>query len=332
MKAQRKLILTALAVALMVAAVPGAAIAGGTWVGTVVDNTALVSWDAGSIAYTISDTATFWVDELVNVQVTNDVAGTNLAVWPGETARPLAFNVQNAGNSTIEFRVQAVGVGTDFVTNVNLWSDDGDGTFDSSVDTNLTVISYDSLAIGVDTVYTYFIVADVPAVATTANTPDVYDLLVTALSGGSIIATQNSAPFGTLSVESVMADTGGTEATDVDYDGKDSARATYNLSWADLTLTKTFQVIDSDPFNTGNHAIPGATVRYTVHVANSGNAAADSVSITDATPAGTIWGAVQAGYPTTGSVNAGDPVIWSIPSLAGGDSADLVFDVTITGP
>lgn len=330
MKVQRNHILIAMALALTVMVLPHAVYAGGTRAGVSVDNTALVSWDAGSIAYTSSDTVSFLVDELINVQVTNNVLGTNLTVWPGETDRPLAFDLQNAGNSTIDLEIQAVGDGSLFVTNVELWEDDGDGTFNSGTDTLRGAGPYELLSVPVDTSFTYFIVADVPAVATTANTPDVYNLLVTAFSGSAPIATQNSAPFSAGTVEQVMADTGGTASGDVDYDGQDSAQATYNLVWADLTLTKSFTVIDSDPFNVGNHAIPGATVRYTLHVLNSGTGAAMAISINDTTPLGTTWGGVQSS--TAGTVVGTDPVIWSIGSLAGGTSADLIFDVTITGP
>jgi uncharacterized repeat protein (TIGR01451 family) len=333
MKAQRKLILAVLTVALAVATVPGAALAGGTRAGTDIDNTALVSWNAGSVGYTTSDSVTFVVDELINIQVTNNGA-VALSVWPGETFRPLAFDVVNAGNSTIDLEIQAGGDGSLFVSNVNIWNEVATAGFSTTDDNDNGAGPFTVATIGVDTVYTYYIVADVGASPITTNSPDAYDLIVTAWDLGvpGAIGADNAVAFNGTTVEQIMADTGGTATGFADFDGRDSAQATYNLSWAGLTLTKSFAVIDSDPLNSGQHAIPGATVRYTLHVLNSGNAAATGVSITDATPAGTIWGAVQAGYPTTGSVNAGDPVIWSIPSLAGGGSGDLVFDVTITGP
>ena len=333
MKAQRKLILTALAVALMVATVPGLALAGGTWEGTQVDNTALLSWNAGSVAYTTSDTATFVVDELINVQVTNNVLGTNLSVWPGDTFQPLAFDVQNAGNGTIDLYVEALGDGTLFVSNVNIWADsNGNGTLDTLVDVNLGAGPITESAVTVDTVYTYFIVADVGASPVTTNTPDTYDLRVTAYRTAAAITADNAAAFNATTIEQIMADTGGTAAGAADYDGIDSARAVYNLVWANMSLTKSFTVIDSDPLNSGNHAIPGATVQYTLHVLNSGTGAATALSIADATPAGTTFGAVQVGSPTLGTVDTTDPIMWSINSLAGGTSAELVFDVTITGP
>jgi uncharacterized repeat protein (TIGR01451 family) len=331
MKAQRKLILTALAVALMVATVPGLALAGGTRAGSDVDNTAVVSWNAGSFGYTTSDTVSFKVDELINIQVTNNVLGTNLAVWPGETDRPLAFDVVNAGNSTIDIRVQAIDDGSLFVTNVTIYTEAVTAGFNSTDDTDNTSVNFIEASIPVDTVYTYYIVADVGASPVTTNTPDVYDLVVTAVNGaGNAITADNIAAFNGTTVEQVMADTGGTYAGFADYDGRDSAQATYNLSWADLTLTKSFEVIGAGFNTTNDHAIPGSTVEYTLHVLNSGNAAATGVSITDATPLGTTFGTFTA--PSQGSVLGTNPVIWSIPSLAGSSSADLVFDVLITGP
>jgi uncharacterized repeat protein (TIGR01451 family) len=328
MKIIRFMTVAALVAAFTVVAVPYAANASGTWAGTQVDNSALVSWSAGSVGFTTSDTASFLVDELINLQVTNNGA-TALTVWPGQTNRPLAYDVQNAGNSTIDIRVEAFGDASLFVTNVEIWADDGDGTFDSTLDTNVGASPFDTLSIAVDTVYTYFIVADVPTPATTANTPDTYDLLVTAYRSSAPIPDTSGDPFDANTVQQVMADDGGTYGTDADYDGRDSAQAVYNLVWADLTLTKSFSVIDTDnPFNANQHAIPGATVRYTLHVLNSGTAAATAVTINDGTPLGTVWGAVV--NATQGTVTATNPIIWGINSLAGGSSADLVFDVTIT--
>jgi uncharacterized repeat protein (TIGR01451 family) len=156
--------------------------------------------------------------------------------------------------------------------------------------------------------------------------------VVTAVNGvGNAITADNAQAFNGTTVEQIMADTGGTAAGAADFDGRDSARATYNLSWADLALTKSFAVVDTDPMNSGQHAIPGATVRYTLHVLNTGNAAATGLSITDDTPLGTTWGSVissTAGTPTYSAPT----LVWSINSLAGGSSADLIFDVTITGP
>ena len=329
MKTKLNTTLTILAVALAVIAIPNAVYAGGTPAGTSVDNTALISWDAGAIAYTSSDTTSFLVDELINIQVTNNGA-TALTVWPGETLRPLAFDVQNAGNSTIDLQIQAVGDGSLFVSNANIWNEVVNAGFNAIDDNNNGAAAFTVVSISVDTVYTYYIVADVGASPITTNTPDTYDLLVTAFSGGAPIGTDNSAPFSAGTVEQVMADAGGTAGTDLDYDGQDSAQAVYNLVWAGLTLTKTFTVIDSDPFNTGQHAIPGATVRYTLHVLNSGTGAATALSIRDQTPLGTVFGSNQA--PTAGTVVTTNPILWSISSLAGGTSADLVFDVTITGP
>ena len=127
------------------------------------------------------------------------------------------------------------------------------------------------------------------------------------------------------------SDGGNSRANDADYDGSDSARAVYNLVWANLTLTKSFAVIDTDPMNAGQHAIPGATVEYTLTLVNSGTGAATNIAITDDAPLGTIWGGVQS-Y-TAGTPSWSDPTLtWTINSLPGGDTAALVFDVTIEGP
>jgi len=75
----------------------------------------------------------------------------------------------------------------------------------------------------------------------------------------------------------------------------------------------------SDPFNGGSNpkAIPGAIIRYTIDIANSGTTNADAVIVADQIPANTTF---LSGSVTTSNSNGGatilveysaDGVVWS---------------------
>ena len=170
-----------LAVALVAA---GAAFAGGTPSGTVVDNTASVDYSVGGLAQATinSNTATFLVDNRVDVQVaTLDAA--NIVVVPGMLARVLTFSVTNSGNTVQDYTLSAVAdPGSDFLgANVNTYVDlNANGTYDPAIDTQTFV---DELA--VDATVTVFIVADIPLGPVDADLA-IYTLLAETGAGATI--------------------------------------------------------------------------------------------------------------------------------------------------
>jgi uncharacterized repeat protein (TIGR01451 family) len=112
---------------------------------------------------------------------------------------------------------------------------------------------------------------------------------------------------------------------------------------ASLSVNKTSVVVE-DPINgtSSPKAIPGATVRYTVTVQNSGSSDATSVVLVDATPVNTTYLAdsmtLDGGGLTDddadgdgadyGGTTAGAVTV-TIATLAADSTATITFDVTI---
>jgi uncharacterized repeat protein (TIGR01451 family) len=188
------------------------------------------------------------------------------------------------------------------------------------------------------------IVADTPGAATNGQTA-VYNLIATTLNAGTTTVTvhDNSIVDDKDTQQVVFADAAGSATGDVARDGRHSATGTYTVSTATLTVTKTSAVV-SDPFNgtTNPKRIPGAVVRYTIVVANTGAANATNVIVRDPIPANTTYGAgtitlnavgqTDVGGDDSGDMGATNPgeVTVAVGALAsGGGSATVTFDVTV---
>jgi hypothetical protein len=181
-----------------------------------------------------------------------------------------------------------------------------------------TAIYVDELAEGATSPIIY-IIGDIPAGATNGQTAGY--ALVTQVAEGGAAATEgaaitnddngNTSPAGTYSngatnvaagvandiadvvgtVQTVFNDPAGANAEDEDSAGaQDSAQNgqasdsdAYQVAAAALTVTKT-SAVTNDPVNGASNpkAIPGATIQYTLTIANAAGAGdADSVTITD---------------------------------------------------
>ncbi len=87
-----------------------------------------------------------------------------------------------------------------------------------------------------------------------------------------------------------------------------------------LALAKTAEDVDGPP------VLVGDTIRYTLHVTNTGTYTAYNVSVIDDLPDQVTCQGVTGDSPPAGCA---DPLVWSIPSLAPGVTASLYIDVTI---
>lgn len=309
----------------------------GTASGTAVDNFAVVDYQVGGInqAQISSDTASFVVDNMVDLVVAT-VDGAAVIVIPGDTMQVLTYTLTNNGNTTQDYSFTAPGgSGTVFgvtdnfdAVNVSVFVDANDnGVYDPLVD----VDGYaDELM--ADSTVTVFIVADIPITQIDGDGA-IYDLVAQTAQGGSpgsqgadILNDDggNVSPGGTPSdipddpatIQIVFAD--GAGSVDGVYDGRFSSSDVYVVGSAVLTVTK-ISVVTSDPFNGGSNpkAIPGATILYTIDVANSGSADADSVILSDQIPSNTTYTSTSV---TTSNSNGGatitveysaDGVTWS---------------------
>ena len=329
-------------IGLLLLSVPNAAQAAGTIAGTVVDNSATIDYTVGGVgqAQVFSDTATFLVDAKVDLIVTT-VDGAAVIVVPGDTTGFLTYSVTNTGNQVQDYSLIAqaaagafFGVTDNFdATGVLVFVDaNNNGTYDPAVDLNAYV---DELL--PDSSVSVFIVGDIPLVLLDGDGA-LYDLIAQTAQGGGggaqggdILNDDNGnvSPGGTASsivddpatIQIVFAD--GAGSVDGLQDGRFSSTDVFVVGSALLTVTKTSTVI-LDPFNGASDpkAIPGATVRYAINIANSGSADADDVAIVDQVPANTVF--VSASINSINS-NAGatytveystDGVTWSAVETA----------------
>jgi uncharacterized repeat protein (TIGR01451 family) len=329
-------------IGLLLLSVPNTAQAVGTIAGTVVDNSATIDYTVGGVdqAQVFSDTATFLVDAKVDLIVTT-VDGAAVIVVPGDTTGFLSYSVTNTGNQVQDYSLIAqaaagaiFGVTDNFdVAAVQVFVDaNNNGTYDPAVDLGTYV---DELA--PDATVSVFIIGDIPLIQIDGDGA-LYDLIAQTAQGGGAAAqggdilnddNGNVSPGGTPStivddpatIQIVFAD--GAGSVDGVQDGRFSSTDAFVVGSALLTVTKTSAVI-LDPFNGASDpkAIPGATVRYTINIANSGSADADAVAIVDQVPANTVF--VSASISSSNSNGAAtytveystDGVAWSAVETA----------------
>lgn len=326
----------------LVLVLPQFVAAAGTTSGTLVENSAIIDYQVGGFAQSAiySDTAAFLVDNKVDLVVAT-VDGAAVVVVPGDTSRVLTYTVTNNGNTTQDYSLTAVpATGTffgvtdnfDALTTSIFVDADNDGVYTAGVDVATYV---DELM--ADSTATVFIVADIPPTVLDLDGA-LYDLVAqtalggTAASQGADITNDdngnvspggavNDIPDDAATVQVVFTDNAG--LGDGVYDGRFSSRDVYVVGTAILVVNK-LSVVASDPFNGASNpkAIPGATVTYTLNVANSGTTAAGSVSLVDQVPAnttfasGSIGTANSNGAATVTVEYSTDGVAWSAVETA----------------
>ena len=246
---------------------PTPALAAGTAVGTVIENTANISYDlAGSSLTLQSNTTSIVVAERINVTTT--LQSPQILVSANDTAQALLFTVTNTGNGSETFTLavdSALG-GDDFdptpAVPAIYFDTDGSGDFNAG-DQAYTPGSNDP-ALAADESVSVFIVNDIPAAIANGDIGR-SQLTATAQTGsgapGTVFAGQGDG-----GVDAVVGSTGGSAA----------ASGEYLVSEVLINFLKTQQV--DDQFGT-NEPVPGATLTYTitVEVASAGVAEASVV-------------------------------------------------------
>lgn len=241
-----------------------AAIAAGTPAGTVIENTATVSFDLAGTTLTItSNTTTITVVERIDVVVT--LQSPQILVAPNDTNRALLFRVTNTGNGTETFAL---------AIDSNLSGDDFDPVpalppiyfdTDGSGDFNVGDLPYnpgvDDPVLPADGSVDIFLVNDIPGTVVNAEL-GFSQLTATSLTGTGAPGTEYTGQ-GDGGVDAIIGTSGG-EDLDV---------GEYLVSEVQISVIKAQAV--SDPFG-GIQALPGATITYTitVEVTSSGTATA----------------------------------------------------------
>lgn len=270
----------ALAAAILAAlGASNAAYAVGTDAGVVVSNTATVSFSVGTVAQTpvVSNTDQFTVDKRVLFSLAQGAAVPTL-VDPGQVNQAVAFNFQNTtnGSSTFNFAAlnEANGVsttvgGTPYVDNSNLNNvrifRENDAVAGYSAG---DLLVSGALAFAEDETETFYIVADVPG---TAANNALANLRLTATTTD----TNTAGGDNKNGLDTVLADAGG--------DGIEASAMVFRVQSAALAVVKD-SVVVSDPFNgvsVNAKRIPGAVIRYSIAITNTGTRAALGVAISD---------------------------------------------------
>jgi uncharacterized repeat protein (TIGR01451 family) len=272
-----KLSLTTALVAVSLAGglLPAPVLAGGVTAGTLIENTAVASYDDGGVPRSVnSNTITVRVDELLDVTLTSLDPGP-VASRPGNAV--LTFELTNQGNGPEAYRLlanTAVG-GNDFDTTFRSIAVDsnGNGIYDEGVDQILGQPATTAV-LAPDQRLTVFVLVTVPEGAGDQQTSAV-SLSAEAVTGTGAPGTV----FGAAGVDGgdAIVGTTGAQAT---------ARGELINGVASVVLVKS--VVLRDPFG-GTSAVPGTIATFTIEARVSGTGSASNLVVTDAIPDGTTY-------------------------------------------
>jgi uncharacterized repeat protein (TIGR01451 family) len=248
------------------------AFAAGTPAGTVISNTASVSFDLDGSAVSLdSNTVTVTVEERIDVVTT--LRSPQIVVAPGDTAQAALFTVTNTGNGTETFAlsVDSALIGDDFNPDpaVPAIYFDTDASGDFNVGDEAYQPGVNDPALAADASIDVFIVNDIPGTAVNGQR-GLSQLTATSQTGtgspGDVFAGQ-----GDNGVDAVIGTTGG-EGSDV---------AEYLVSDVQISIQKAQLV--ADPFG-GTEPVPGATITYTVTVEVTSTGTATASTLRDPIP------------------------------------------------
>lgn len=301
------------------------ALAGGVTAGTLIENTAVASYDEGGVVRSInSNTVTVRVDELLDVTLTSLDPGP-VAARPGDAV--LTFELTNQGNGSEAFRLlanTAIG-GNDFDVSFRAIAIDsnGNGTFDEGVDEILAAPQTTAI-LAPDAALTIFVLVTVPAGAVDGQVSNV-DLTAEAVTGSGAPGTT----FANAGVDGGDAIVGNTGALA-------TARGSLNNTIASVELIKSVTL--RDPFG-GTSAVPGTIATFTIEARVSGTGTVNNLVVTDPIPSGTTYVpgslALDAAALTdvadgdAGAASNADGITVNLGSTAAGTRRAVTFNVTI---
>lgn len=255
----------------------GPAVAVGTAVGTLVENTATVDYEINGADYTaVSNTTIFAVAERIDVDVT--LASGPLTVGAAATNQALLFTVTNLGNGseTFSLAIDSVLAGDDFdplptVTSI-YFDTDGSGDFNTG-DVAYSAGNNDPL-LAADESVDILIVNDIPGNVVNGQ------LGRSQLSATSMTGTGNPgdvyAGLGDGGTDAIIGTTGGSDADVGEYVVQDVV----------INVQKTQLVTDPSG---GNEPIVGATLTYTITVEITSAGTATDSTIRDVIPTYSIF-------------------------------------------
>jgi uncharacterized repeat protein (TIGR01451 family) len=323
--AQRPLTRIIAATLLAGALAPFPLLAAGVDAGTLIENTAVASYDeAGVVRSVNSNTVTVRVDELLDVTLTSLDPGP-VTAGPGDAV--LTFEITNQGNGPEAFRLLAnatVG-GNDFDVSIRAIAIDrnGNGTYEDGVD-EILAAPQTTPVMAPDAALTVFVLMTVPEGVDDARTSNV-DLAAEAVTGSGTPGTT----FDNAGVDGGDAIVGNTGAQAV-------ARGSLINARAAVALLKSVSL--RDPFG-GNSAVPGTIATFTIEARVSGTGSLANLVVTDAIPDGTTYAPGTLALDGTALSDAADGDAGTASDAAGiavnlgnvdaGAQRTITFDVSI---
>ncbi|HUQ53788.1 MAG TPA: hypothetical protein VM692_16280 [Gammaproteobacteria bacterium] len=282
--------------------------------GTSIQNRATVNYSVGGQPQTLiessptgntapgagaSASTSFVVDNRIDLTVA-ELSGNATIASPGAAAAVLAFTVTNTGNAPQGYRLTvAEEVGTLLfgnadnanvgLANLQVRVDEdpssGNGTGNDAYDGTETATAVDLLNPGAS-ITVFVVVPTVPLTLVNGNFANVNLQAQTAVGGtnGLTLAVQSPGANNPTTVEVVFAD------DPLSADATENAADQLAIRSAALTVTKTQAVLNDGFGSASPRAIPGASVEYTITVANSSTTtAANGIAISDPIPANTAF-------------------------------------------
>ncbi|NRA24250.1 MAG: hypothetical protein HRU08_07190 [Oleispira sp.] len=263
----------------------------GTDAGTAISNTATVNFTRGGSPDSEQASASFNVDEVINVNVTALTPSNN--VTNGDQGVALTYTVTNIGNGPEAFKLfDAIGATNDLplsagdLTVYYVPTATSDGSFNPN-DINETLYTDTDITINNDESITVYIVADVPNGSILNSLTDLELTAVSQTEAGGIKAGESI--FGTVIPN---AGENSTNAIIAAEQGRDSTSSplkvtTYDPTKSlDVTITKTVlgsNALVNNTATTTDQKIPGAQVTYFVKVTVK-NDTATALNISDIIP------------------------------------------------
>lgn len=253
----------------------------GTNAGTEIINSATVTYGPAN-NQTVSDpvTATFNVDEIININVTALDSNNNVDVNAGDTASVQAYRISNTGNGAEVFSLEQISTG-DFAPDTSIYYekvDGGNGQFDG---TESIYISGADFNLDPDEEYYIYLVSNIPAGAAIGQTSTLTFEAISKTPGAS------SAPIGgILSGQG----TAGTDAVVAILNATGNGAETYTVIalppvTVDIIKSIVSVITDIDGTQVTGQYIPGATVKYLIAVTVTGAGNAENLEIIDSLPA-----------------------------------------------
>ena len=309
--------------------------ADGTEAGTVVENTATLSYSVGGSPQSdiVSEVSDFTVDNKVDLSVTGDSA-TNIIVGPSSarstTSNKLSYTLKNEGNLAQDFQIDVSHLSSD---NFDAGTAPTTAGPQAAEVCQYTITPTTGAATGPHNLADSPIVnleidetALIEVICSMPNRPDVndgdlstIDVLATAVDGAGAVMAETLTADNEDAIDIVLADdNAGTTTDTADRNAMHSDTQTFEIDAPMLSVVKTSAVVE-DPFNgtTNPKRIPGAIVEYTITIQNTSDSEATDVTASDLLTA-VVDGEVQF-------------VAGSIANTGGGTGTYAADTVTVTG-